>query len=153
MRYILCQIAGETYGIPIDHVQSIERPSRFTRVPGTRAFVKGLMNLRGVVTPVMDLGVFLGLGEVARSARTRIVVAAEEDVVVGLLVESAHEVVEIPDEALESVDEAVVTGRSRALRSLANLNGTPVGILDLRYVLDPDLGLSSRRSATAESHR
>ncbi|WP_067923212.1 chemotaxis protein CheW [Alicyclobacillus shizuokensis] len=138
MQYILCRPAGQVYAIAMDAVKSVERVGRLTKVPNTKPFVKGLMNLRGELTPVIDLAQFLDLGKTLQSAQARVVVVESADVTLGLLVEYAREVREIADADLDKED---ARSRNQAVRAVANVNGEAVGILDINYVLDPAHGV------------
>ena len=55
VKVIVFRLQNEEYGVPIDYVGSIERMLEITRIPNTPKFIKGVINLRGIVTPVIDL--------------------------------------------------------------------------------------------------
>ena len=55
IKVIVFQLADKEYAIPVSHVQGIEKLMHITRVPKTAKYVKGVINLRGVVTPIVDL--------------------------------------------------------------------------------------------------
>ena len=63
-QYIKIRMEDETYGIDIKYIENIVRMQRITRVPKTPAYIKGVINLRGVVVPVISLRLKMGLEEV-----------------------------------------------------------------------------------------
>lgn len=82
-------LAGEEYGVDVRLVQEIIRLSEITQVPRAPQFVKGVINLRGRIIPVIDLKRKLGLGEVEATKQARIVVVKVRDRLMGLLVDGA----------------------------------------------------------------
>src|SRR5690625_5709844 len=95
-KVIVFQLADEEYALSVDQVGSIERMLPITRVPQTADFVKGVINLRGVVIPVIDLRVRFGIEEVEHGDTTRIIIFYLDDIEVGLIVDVANDVVDIP---------------------------------------------------------
>lgn len=100
-KVIVFQLQNEEYCIPVHQVQGIERMEYITRVPGTHPFVKGVINLRGVVTPIIDLRKRLQLGESEYKDSTRIIIVSVEDIEVGLIVDSANDVLDLPMHKVE----------------------------------------------------
>lgn len=100
-KVIVFQLQNEEYCIPVHQVQGIERMEYITRVPGTHPFVKGVINLRGVVTPIIDLRKRLQLGESEYKDSTRIIIISVEDIEVGLIVDSANDVLDLPMHKVE----------------------------------------------------
>ncbi|AFK86811.1 MULTISPECIES: chemotaxis protein CheW [Thermoanaerobacterium] len=102
--FVVTKLGGEEYGIEIDKVQSIEKITKITRVPKAPSFVKGVINLRGEIIPVISIRMLLKLEEVDFNDDTRIVIIKNNDIVVGVIVDNANEVVEINDESIDSID-------------------------------------------------
>lgn len=100
-KVIVFQLQNEEYCIPVHQVQGIERMEYITRVPGTHPFVKGVINLRGVVTPIIDLRKRLQLGESEYKDSTRIIIVSVEDIEVGLIVDAANDVLDLPMHKVE----------------------------------------------------
>ena len=86
----------EEYGVEVRLVQEIRRVSEITVVPRAPEFVRGVINLRGRILPVVDLKKKLGLGEVAIGKASRIVVVRLRDRLLGLLVDGASQVLKVP---------------------------------------------------------
>lgn len=94
-KYIIFKLDEEYYGIPIGNVLSIEEIEEITRVPNAPEYVRGVINLRGEVIPLVDLKMKLGVSITEYDKNSRIVVACMDEVVVGLIVDSSSEVLEI----------------------------------------------------------
>ncbi|GAA0331974.1 chemotaxis protein CheW [Bacillus carboniphilus] len=100
-KLIVFQLKDKEYVIPVEEVKSIERPLPITRVPGTPPYIKGVMNLRGLVIPVIDLKVRLGMEEEAINEKTRIVIVLVEGHEVGFIVDGANDVIDVAKDAIE----------------------------------------------------
>jgi purine-binding chemotaxis protein CheW len=133
-------LGREEYGVDVRLVQEIIRVTPVTRVPRTPGFIKGVINLRGRVIPVVDLKGKLGLGDVdGGSKKARIVVANLDGRLFGLLVDAASQVLKIPGSAVEPVPEEVVEVDSNSLRGVAKLEGRLVILMDLKRALATEL--------------
>src|SRR5690625_268750 len=86
-KVIVFQLKDEEYAVPVACVGSIERMQSITRVPQTAEFVRGVINLRGVVTPIIDLRVRFGMQPAEDSESTRIIIVYIDEVEVGLVVD------------------------------------------------------------------
>src|SRR3954468_16846888 len=86
IKLIVFQLHGKEYGISVDFAHGIEKVQKITRVPGTASFVKGVINLRGIVTPIIDLRKRFGLEETEYNDSTRVIIVAFGDIEVGLIV-------------------------------------------------------------------
>jgi purine-binding chemotaxis protein CheW len=138
---------AEEYGVDVRLVQEIIRVSEITQVPRSPSFVKGVINLRGRIVPVVDLKRKLALGEVDADARpSRIVVAKLKERLVGLLVDGANQVLKVPVTSIESPPEEVVAkGGADYIRGVAKLEKRLIILMDLHKVLFAEL----REGATA----
>ena len=116
-QVVVFQLAGGEFGVPIESVQEIVRlPEGLTKVPKAPGFVEGIINLRGVVLPVIDLRKRLDLEECERNERQRIMVFALKGTTVGFIVDAVTEVLKIPKRKIEasprlSVEQAKLMGR------------------------------------------
>jgi purine-binding chemotaxis protein CheW len=133
-------LAGEEYGVDVRLVQEIIRVSEITQVPRSPAFVKGVINLRGRIVPVVDLKRKLGLGEVDEGARpSRVVVAKIKERLVGLLVDGASQVLKVPVATIEPAPEEVVAKGADYIRGVAKLEKRLIILMDLYKVLFAEL--------------
>ncbi|MBO2945734.1 chemotaxis protein CheW [Paenibacillus sp. F411] len=122
IKVIVFTLGSEEYGIEVDKVQTIERMMPITRVPKTYSFVKGVINLRGVVIPVIDLRGRFSLPEVEPTEQTRIIIVAVNDMQVGFIVDSASDVVDLNSDSIDSPPEVVGGIKAKYLRGVAKLS-------------------------------
>lgn len=99
--YLTFGLSSEEYGIGIGYVTEIIGMQRVMEVPDVPSFIKGVINLRGKVIPVMDVRNRFGMDEMAYTERTVIVVLDVETVPLGLIVDSVREVMEIPPDRID----------------------------------------------------
>jgi len=138
IKVIVFRLVDEEYGVEVSQVRSIEKMQNITRVPRTPEFVKGVINLRGVVTPIIDLKTRFNLGEETYTDSTRIIIVAVEDMEVGLIVDAANDVIDIPVNSIVQ-PPAVVGGIQKAyLRGVAKLEERLLVMLNLDKVLSPE---------------
>ena len=111
LKLIIFKLGREEYGMDILRVQEIKRMMSITRVPSTPPFIKGVINLRGSVLPVIDLRIRLGLVETELGDAARIIVIMANDTTVGFIVDEVVEVTTINTQNIE-VAHALSTGLS-----------------------------------------
>jgi purine-binding chemotaxis protein CheW len=107
LKLIVFQLADKEYAIPVNQVRSIEKLQYITRVPKTPAYVKGVINLRGVVTPIIDLRSKFELPRGEDSESMRIIIAGLQDKEVGLIVDAANDVLDVSRDSIEPPPEVV----------------------------------------------
>lgn len=101
MQLVIFKLGREDYGISILQVQEIKRILDITRVPNSPDFIKGVINLRGSVLPVIDLKKRLQLPPADYTEDTRIIIVKVEEIVVGLIVDAVSEVTTLSSENIE----------------------------------------------------
>ncbi|MGM0750451.1 MAG: chemotaxis protein CheW [Bacillota bacterium] len=107
LKLIVFQLVDKEYAIPVNQVRSIEKLPYITRVPGTPSYVMGVTNLRGVVTPIIDLRSRFDLPSSDSTESTRVIIVGLEDKEVGLIVDSANDVLDVAREMIEPPPEVV----------------------------------------------
>ena len=122
LKVIVFSLGSETYGVEVDQVRTIERMMPMTRVPKTPAFVKGVIQLRGSVVPVIDLRGRFGLEETEYTDNTRIIIVSINDMEVGLIVDNATDVIDIDEDRIEDPPEIVGGIKAKYLRGVAKLD-------------------------------
>lgn len=100
-QYLTFQLMNEFYGVPIGSVREINRVGEITPVPKTPDFVKGVMNLRGKIIPVINLRVKFGMNEEAYTRDTCIIVIDSQIGQVGMIVDAVKEVVDLLENQIE----------------------------------------------------
>lgn len=134
-QLVAFKLEREEYGVSILHVQEIKKLTEITRVPFTPDFLKGVINLRGSILPVIGLKNRLGLAESAYTDDTRIIIVKVGDISVGMIVDGVTEVLEIAQENIEA-PEAVVDGSdNKFIKGVGNLNNRLVIMLNLEEII------------------
>jgi purine-binding chemotaxis protein CheW len=132
-------LSGEEYGVDVRLVQEIIRVSEVTPIPRAPEFVKGVINLRGRIIPVVDLKRKLGLGAVEESRQARIVVVKIRERLIGLLVDGASQVLRIPVSTIEAAPEEIVEIDMSYIRGVAKLVDRLIILVDLANILSQEL--------------
>lgn len=143
MQLVVFRLGAEEFGVPIMCVQEIVRvPEQLTRVPRTPAFVEGVINLRGVVLPVIDQRARLGLPPLARNDGQRIMVFAQGAQRTGFIVDAVAEVLRVPQACLAPAPD--LSGpQSRLIQQVARLRDGE----RLVMLIDPAQLLAWQRAA------
>ena len=129
------RIGRETFGLPIAMVREIARVPEITSVPNAPDYIEGVINLRGRIIPVVDLRKRLGEKVIESSKRNRIVVVELESRSIGLIVNSASEVIKIPPSDIEAPHSVFQEGELNYITGVGKLRGRLVMMLDLSKIL------------------
>jgi len=129
-------VGKEMFGIPIESIREIVRVPEITEVPDAPEFFEGVMNLRGKVVPVVDLGKKLRLKGNGRAKATRVLIAEEGDKNVGLIVDSVAEVMKIQPESVDEPPDMVSAVGIEYITGVAKVDEKLVILLDLQRVLN-----------------
>ncbi|MFB4162893.1 chemotaxis protein CheW [Alteribacillus sp. JSM 102045] len=140
LKVVIFQLKDEEYAIEVDYVQSIERMQPITRIPGVDAFIKGVMNLRGVITPVIDLRSRFGIESKQYDEATRILVLNKEGNEIGFIVDGANDVMDIPVSKIEPTPEVVGGVAEEYLRGVVKLENRLFTLLHLDKILQKQEG-------------
>jgi purine-binding chemotaxis protein CheW len=125
-----------TFALPIESVREIVMVPEITPVPEVGACVRGIINLRGRILPVLDLGLRLGIGPGPVPPAGRIlVVEHDREHPLGLLVDDASEVLRVPKDAVSPPPEMAAHGTTHAVSGVARLPDRMLLLLDLDRVL------------------
>lgn len=138
IKVIVFQLLDKEYAIPVSNVQGIEKLMHITRVPKTEKYVKGVINLRGVVTPIIDLRERFGLAESEYLESTRIIIITLEDMEVGFVVDSANDVIDIPINGIEQQPEVVGSSEEEFISGVVKIDNRLLILLHLDKVLNPE---------------
>ena len=150
------RVGDEEYGIDILSVQEIRSYEPPTRLANAPAFVKGVVNLRGTIVPIADMRLQFGLSDAAVGPATVVIVLNVASRVVGILVDSVSDVVNLPPEAVRASPEfdtaTMDTTHIIGLGALRNAEGGErlVILLDIeRLISSPSMGLVAAAAAAA----
>lgn len=137
LKVIVFQLGDKEYAIPLSNVQGIEKLMHITRVPKTAKYVKGVINLRGVVTPIIDLRERFGIPVSDNEETTRIIIITTDEMEVGFVVDSANDVIDIPVSSIEQQPEVVGSNEVDFISGVAKLENRLLILLHLDKVLNP----------------
>jgi purine-binding chemotaxis protein CheW len=129
------RVGKETFGVPIRSVHEIVRVPEITAVPDSPAFVEGVINLRGKIVSVVDLRKRFNESHIATSKKNRILVAEVEGKMVGLIVDSASEVLKLSSSQVEDPPNVFEEGELHYVIGIGKLNGRLILVIDLSKVL------------------
>jgi len=135
-QLVVFRLGAERYGIDISRVQGIERMQPVTVVPRAPHFVEGVINLRGQITPVINLRTRFGFERAEPTKETRIVVVYMQDQWVGLVVDGVAGVQRLTSDRVEPPSEFVKSVESEYLRGIAKVEDGLLILLDLDKVLN-----------------
>jgi purine-binding chemotaxis protein CheW len=143
--HVLFKVAESDYVVAASNVLHMESFTGATRVPGTQPHVIGLVQIRQRVVPVIDLRVRFGLPVEARTLDARIVVVQVAERAIGLLVDSAREVLRLAPDAFAAPPEVVVQRAQGFVSAVARAGARMVMLIDLAKVIgEEELGGEQR---------
>lgn len=141
-QYLTFRLGEETFAMPILMIKEILEYPEMTNVPMMAACVRGVLNLRGRVVPVVDLAVRFGRPASAPTRRSCVVILEvttdEEQIDVGILVDGVNQVIDIPAADIEPPPSFGARLRTDFIRGMGKVNGNFVVILDSSTVLSID---------------
>ena len=141
-KYLTFALGQEEYGLPVLKVREIIKMMTVTSVPQVPSYVRGVINLRGTVIPVIDLRLKFGMPDVEASAHTCIVVVQGERtgrrVMLGIIVDHVSEVLNISGEEIERTPDFGETLDTQFMLGMAKVKGQVKILLDLDAILVAD---------------
>ncbi|MCB1784844.1 MAG: chemotaxis protein CheW [Chromatiaceae bacterium] len=138
IQLVTFRLKDETYGINVMQVQEVLRVSEIAPVPGAPPFVLGIINLRGNVVTVVDTRTRFGLPTTERDDASRIVIIESEQQVVGILVDSVAEVVELRQSAIDAAPNIGNEESSRYIQGVASRDEDLLIVVDLNKLLSEE---------------
>ena len=154
-KYLTFMLAEECYGLQILKVQEIIRMMPITRVPHTPAYIRGVINLRGKVIPVVDLHLKFGIDQIADTKNTCIVMvqiqkSEQHSVIMGIIIDAVREVTSIKADQIEDVPDFGVNIDISSILGIGKVGG------DVKILLNIDKVLTDHEitalNKLAESH-
>lgn len=143
-QYLTFLLGGEMFAIPILNIKEIIEYGQLTTVPMMPEFIRGVINLRGAVVPVVDIAVRFGRKSTAVTRRTCIVIieieteSGDERQDIGVVVDTVNEVLEIPRTEIEQAPSFGAKIRADFIQGMGKIGGKFVVILDVNQVLSVD---------------
>ncbi len=141
-EYLTFKLDQEEYGIDILKVQEIRGYEPPTRVANAPSFIKGVMNLRGTIVPIVDLRLKFNCSKAEYNTFTVVIILNLRSRIVGVVVDSVSDVMELQAENLKSAPDIESAIDSSAVQGLGSLGDRMLILLDIeRLMLTPDMGL------------
>lgn len=135
-QFIVIRLGDEQYGIDIKYIDNIVRMQHITRVPKVDDYLKGVINLRGEVIPVMSIRIKMGLEPDVETKSSRIIILKlEQQGTIGVIVDEVKEVVTLENERIEKVAYDSKDERSNFLCGVGKSEGGLISLLDLNAVV------------------
>lgn len=138
-KYLLFNLGGEEYGVDISKVTGIEELQKITHVPDMPSFMKGVINLRGRVIPVLDLRLRFGMEERPYDDRTCIVVTEIKKLSVGLIVDTVTVVIDMDGASIDPPPSfKTESGKDRYIYGLARIEDDVKVLIDVEKIIHDD---------------
>ncbi len=135
LQLVSFHLDEEEFGVDILNIQGINRMEEITGVPNSPEYVKGIINLRGQVIPIIDLRKRLGLSEKKPNKDTRIIIVEIKEAVIGFVVDSVNEVLRIPSNIIVPPPQMIAGIDSEYITAVGKLEDRLLILLDLEQVL------------------
>jgi purine-binding chemotaxis protein CheW len=140
------RVGRETYGVPITALHEIVRVPEITAVPDAPEYMEGVINLRGKIVSILDLRKRLGETQVTSSKRNRILVLEHNGRLSGLIVDSASEVLKIPESDVEPPPTEFLEGGLNCVTGLGKHQGRLIVLLDMAKLLQGQTSKHNRET-------
>jgi purine-binding chemotaxis protein CheW len=141
-EFLAFKLGAEEYGIDILRVQEIRSYEQPTRIANVPAFVKGVVNLRGVIVPVVDMRIRLNLEQVVYDSATVVIVLEIGRRIVGMVVDGVSDVIALEPAQLRPVPAFNATIRSDHLLAIGSLDERMLILIDIEKLISaPEMGL------------
>ncbi|MBC8021536.1 MAG: purine-binding chemotaxis protein CheW [Burkholderiales bacterium] len=140
-EFLTCMLGDETYAVDILQVQEIREVNEVTRVPHVPPFVRGVINLRGAIVPIVDLGLMFGFPEPAPLAGASAIVLDVDRRLVGLVVSRVSDVLALAEDEISPTPELGTRSIAAAIagigtrRNAKGADAVSVLLLDVDYVM------------------
>ncbi len=146
-QFLTFALGAEEYGIDVLKVQEIKAYAAITAIPNTPAYIKGVMNLRGAIVPIVDLRARFGLPEVEYTKYTVIIVIRVGQRIGGLIVDAVSDVLSLAADQIEAPPELGGSAETSFMTGMAKSNDKLVQIIEVERLLGhSDVGAAPRAS-------
>jgi purine-binding chemotaxis protein CheW len=134
-QYVVFKVADQEFGTDIHKVSIIEKTMNITRVPTMPSYIKGVVNLRGEIIPVMSLRLKFGLTEIEADDDARVVIFKLNDIKLGVLVDAVAEVVTLKENDIESVTLITNDRNYDYIIGVAKVEGRLITLLNIEKLI------------------
>jgi purine-binding chemotaxis protein CheW len=138
LRWVTFRLENEKYGINVMQVQEVLRVSEIAPVPGAPSYVLGIINLRGNVVTVIDTRSRFGLSSAETDDSSRVVIIEADEQVVGILVDSVAEVVDLNSSEIETAPNVGTEESAKFIQGVASHDDELLILVDLNKLLSDE---------------
>lgn len=154
-QYLSFFLGGDEYAVRIVHVREIIECTSLTRVPGAPAWIRGVLNLRGLVVPVVDLSVKFGLTPEKITRRSCVVILElrfeDGPAVIGIIADAVHQVLDLAPDAIQPPPSFGPKVRVDCILGMGDSNGKFVVLLDIDRILSSSEIVAAADAAQADA--
>ena len=137
-EYLTFTLGSEEYGIDILKVQEIRGYDTVTHIANAPEFIKGVINLRGVIVPIVDLRIKFRIGEPTYHEFTVVIIITVLGKVIGMVVDGVSDVVALPPEQIKPAPEMGAALDTRYITGLGTLNDQMLILVDIEKLMSSD---------------
>lgn len=135
-QYVVFLLGKENYGVEIHRVTTIEKMLTYARVPKTPDYIKGVINLRGEIVPIMDIRTRFGMEVCEETDETRVIIIKINDISLGIIVDEVDEVLDLNEEAIENVTNFTNDLSMDYILGVGKIDGRIVTLLNIEKLAD-----------------
>lgn len=137
-EFLVFTLGEEEYGIDILKVQEIRGYDTVTRIAGAPEFIKGVINLRGIIVPIVDMRIKFRLGRVAYDTQTVVIILNVAGRVVGMVVDGVSDVLTLPGAAIKAPPEFGAALATEYITGLGTVEGRMLILIDIEQLMTSD---------------
>ena len=134
-QFLTFQLGDEVYGVDILRVQEIKGYTTVTKIPNQPSYIKGVMNLRGTIVPIIELRTKIGMETIDYTAHTVIVVVVVQDRIMGFVVDSVSDVLNISNQDIQAPPEFGTKVDVSFLNGIAQCGANLIALLNIDRLL------------------
>ena len=134
-QYIVLRFNKEQFGISINYIQNIVRMTSITRVPNVPEYIKGVINLRGEIIPIMSLRIKLGLEPDEITGQTRIIIVSVNDNLIGLFVDEVMEVLVLEDAQIDKQIKESTDKNSKYIYGVGKMQDRLISLFNIEQII------------------
>jgi len=138
VQYVTFLVAGETYGVSVQKVQSINEMVDITYVPHSRSYIEGVINLRGSVVPVINMRKKFALPVKEYDQFTVILIVEVKGRLIGMIADSVSDVVSIPVSGIQKDIQFSARVDTASLEGIGQIDDQLIVLLNVDYFLDTE---------------
>lgn len=135
-QFVTFEIAEEEYGVDIMAVREIKAWSGTTKLPNSAKYMRGVINLRGVIVPIFDLRARFGEGLTEATKTHVVIIVAVDSRIIGILVDAVSDILTIPENEIQPVPRTDRTIDAQFLQGLVSINERMVALLSVEQLFE-----------------